>query len=50
MCEYCSLDKDFWNKVIEGAKRIHVLTPEETKELYRLNPELADRDKVARGV
>jgi hypothetical protein len=40
MCEYCSLNKDFWNQVVEGSKRITILTPEQVEQLYRDNPQL----------
>jgi hypothetical protein len=44
MCEYCSLNKNFWDQVVEGAKRITVLTPEQVEQLYRDNPELRQKD------
>lgn len=40
MCVYCAYDHTFWDSIIEGAKRITILTPDEVEELYRLNPQL----------
>jgi hypothetical protein len=42
MCEYCAYNKDFWNQVIDRARQIRVLTPEEVEQLYRDNPGLRD--------
>lgn len=35
MCEYCAYNKDFWSQILEGAKRIRILTPDEVTALER---------------
>ena len=43
MCEYCSLNKDFWAQVTDRARQITILTPEQVEQLYRDNPQLAEK-------